>query len=283
MITQQSHKKPIPVKSSLALLGSILLSTAIIMACTDMQTQHVFDEEELNIMTDMDRTGDRGHHQIIIYMGDEEQAERYSDALDQLRTLEPEHIQSVDVLRGEDAIEQYGDRASNGVIVVRTKLEWESYSTTLETLGLNPQSPPAPPSPPEPGTESEDYVTVAEQMPELIGGLSAVMQEIKYPEEAREAGMEGRVFVQFIVDENGDVVDPQIIRSAGDPLDEEALRVVEQAKFKPGMQRGQPVKVQYSLPIFFRLQGSESTQEQSENIPAGESTDEMTVIGYNDE
>lgn len=258
MITQQSHKKPIPVKSSLALLGAILISTAIVMACTDMQTQNVFDEEELNIMTDIDRTGERGHHQIIIYMSEEEQAERYSDALDELRTLEPEHIRSVDVLRGNDAVTQYGDRASNGVIVVRTNMEWESYNTTLKALGMNPQAPPAPP---EPDAKEDDYFVVVEKMPELIGGLTSIMQDIRYPEEARAAGIEGRVTVQFIVNEDGDVEDARIIRGIGYGADEEALRVVEQAKFKPGMQRGEPVKVQYSIPIFFRLQGSESTPE----------------------
>ncbi len=281
MITQQSQKKPIPVKSSLALLGAILISTAIAMACTDMQTQNVFDEEELNLMTDIDYSGERGYHQIIIYLGDEEQAQRHENLISQLNHLKPDYVDKIEVLNKAEATNKYGNRGEYGVIEIQTRRDADAINTTLRTLGMEEidiENPP--PAPSHPDLSDEDFFMVVEQMPELIGGLSSVMQEIKYPEEAREAGMEGRVFVQFIVDENGDVVNPQIIRSAGDPLDEEALRVVEQVKFEPGMQR--PVKVQYSLPIFFRLQGSEPTPEQSEYTPDGESTNEMTVTGYDD-
>ncbi len=71
---------------------------------------------------------------------------------------------------------------------------------------------------------------------------------------ARKAGIEGRVIIQFIVNEQGSVEDPRVVRGIGGGCDEEALRAVRQAKFKPGRQRGQPVRVQYSLPIVFKLQ-----------------------------
>lgn len=110
------------------------------------------------------------------------------------------------------------------------------------------------PPPPEEEEEEEDFFVAVEQMPELKGGLGALQQKINYPERARKAGIEGRVVVQFIVTENGKVEDPQVIRGIGGGCDEEALRVVKQAEFEPGQQRGQPVRVQYSLPIIFRLQ-----------------------------
>ena len=66
-------------------------------------------------------------------------------------------------------------------------------------------------------------------------------------------GIEGRVTVQFIVNEKGEPTNPRVIRGIGGGCDEEALRLVKQARFKPGMQRGVPVRVQYSLPIVFRL------------------------------
>jgi TonB family protein len=66
------------------------------------------------------------------------------------------------------------------------------------------------------------------------------------------------VYVQFIVNENGDVEDPRVIRGIGGGADEAALEAVRDAKFKPGVQRGRPVRVQYSLPIVFRLGNSES-------------------------
>lgn len=113
-----------------------------------------------------------------------------------------------------------------------------------------------PPPPPQQVEEEpeEDFFVVVEEMPELIGGLAELQGRINYPEMARRAGIEGRVYVQFIVNEQGDVENPHVIRGIGGGCDEEALRAVAQAKFKPGMQRGRTVRVQYSLPIVFRLQ-----------------------------
>lgn len=111
-----------------------------------------------------------------------------------------------------------------------------------------------PPPPEEEEEPEEDFFVVVEEMPELIGGLASIQEKINYPEMARRAGIEGRVYVQFIVNEQGEVEDPQVIRGIGGGADEEALRAVREAKFKPGMQRGRPVRVQYSLPVVFRLQ-----------------------------
>ncbi len=111
-----------------------------------------------------------------------------------------------------------------------------------------------PPPPEEEEEEEEDFFVAVEQMPELIGGLAELQQKINYPERAKRAGIEGRVIIQFIVTENGNVEDPKVVRGIGGGADEEALRVVKQAQFKPGQQRGEPVRVQYSLPIIFRLQ-----------------------------
>ncbi len=102
-------------------------------------------------------------------------------------------------------------------------------------------------------SDNGDHFVVVEEMPKLVGGIRSVQSKIKYPEEARKAGIEGRVILQFIVDENGDVLDPKIVRGIGGGADEEALRVIREAKFEPGIQRGKEVKVQYSLPIVFRL------------------------------
>ena len=103
-----------------------------------------------------------------------------------------------------------------------------------------------------PAVHKEPFVVV-EQMPELIGGLSSVQEQLRYPELARKAGVEGRVVVQFIVDEGGRVQQPRIVRGLGAGLDAEALRVVRQVRFTPGHQRGEAVRVKMSLPITFRL------------------------------
>lgn len=101
--------------------------------------------------------------------------------------------------------------------------------------------------------EKSDFFVVVETMPILQGGFEELQKNVEYPEDARRAGIEGRVIVQFIVDENGQVENPRVIRGIGGGCDEAALEAVAQAKFAPGMQRGQPVRVQYSLPIVFRL------------------------------
>jgi protein TonB len=94
---------------------------------------------------------------------------------------------------------------------------------------------------------------VVDNPPELIGGLESLAQQIQYPASAKEAGVEGRVFVQFIVDERGNVIDEKIVRGISPELDAEALRVVRQAQFEPGTHGDEPVKVRFALPISFKL------------------------------
>lgn len=113
---------------------------------------------------------------------------------------------------------------------------------------------PAPPEPPEEEAEPEDdFYVIVEQMPELIGGLEALQKEVNYPERAIRANIQGRVYVQFVVNERGEVENPRVMRGIGGGCDEEAIRVVKTAKFTPGMQRGRPVRVQYNLPVIFMI------------------------------
>ena len=117
-----------------------------------------------------------------------------------------------------------------------------------------PPPPPAPEPDPEPkATETEIFVVV-EDPPEIVGGIEAIQSRLTYPPIALQAGIEGTVFVQFVVDENGRVQDPFCARDPGGGTCEEALKAVRQAKFKPGRQRGQPVKVRFALPLRFELE-----------------------------
>ena len=112
---------------------------------------------------------------------------------------------------------------------------------------------PPPPPPPEEEEEEPEIFVIVEQMPEPIGGIAAIQADVKYPEIARKAGVEGRVFLQFVVNEQGNVEDVVVSRGIGAGCDEEAIRAVSVAKFTPGKQRGKPVKVRMSLPITFKL------------------------------
>lgn len=118
-------------------------------------------------------------------------------------------------------------------------------------LTLPPPPPPREKEPEEANDLEEEFFVLVEQMPELIGGLESLQREIQYPERAIRANIQGRVYVQFIVNERGGIDNPKVVRGIGGGCDEEALRVVGKAKFKPGLQRGRPVKVQYNLPVIF--------------------------------
>lgn len=100
---------------------------------------------------------------------------------------------------------------------------------------------------------------VAEAMPEFPGGVTALMRYIltnlRYPSVSQENKVQGRVIVRFVVRSDGKVSDATVIRSVDPFLDREALRVINSMpRWKPGMQKGKPVNVRYTLPIAFRLQ-----------------------------
>lgn len=107
--------------------------------------------------------------------------------------------------------------------------------------------------------EEQQIFQVVEEMPEYPGGMAECMKflakNIKYPTIAQENGVQGRVIVQFVVNKDGTIVDPVVVRSVDPYLDKEALRVIKaMPKWKPGKQRGKAVRVKYTVPVTFRLQ-----------------------------
>ena len=108
------------------------------------------------------------------------------------------------------------------------------------------------------GKRMDKPFVIVEQSPVLIDGLRGLQAGIKYPEIAKKAGVEGRVYLQFVVDETGKVVDAVVTRGIGAGCDEEALRAVEASRFVPGVQDGHRVRVKMSLPVMFKLSESEA-------------------------
>ena len=105
----------------------------------------------------------------------------------------------------------------------------------------------------------EETLTVVDVMPQYPGGdrelLKFIAQSIKYPTDAQEAGVQGRVICSFVVDKKGNIVEPKIIRGIDPSLDAEALRVIGMMpRWTPGRQDGKAVRVLYTVPITFRLQ-----------------------------
>ncbi|MEO1253908.1 MAG: energy transducer TonB [Bacteroidota bacterium] len=105
----------------------------------------------------------------------------------------------------------------------------------------------------------DDPFIVVEDMPEFPGGevalLEYIAKNVKYPRKAKNLGIEGRVFLKFVIDSDGSISNVELMKGIGAGCDEEAIRVVKMLpNFIPGKQRGVPVKVQMQLPINFKLQ-----------------------------
>ena len=103
-------------------------------------------------------------------------------------------------------------------------------------------------------SDSTDIHTVVDQMPEVEGGLSSVYKYIEYPSLATRTKTEGRVFIKFVVDENGNVKNPEILKDIGSGCGEAAIEGIKKVKFKPGVHQGKKVKVYFTMPIIFQLQ-----------------------------
>ena len=104
----------------------------------------------------------------------------------------------------------------------------------------------------------EEIFLVVENAPEFPGGEDSlyayIARNIKYPEAAKKEKIEGRVFVTFVVEKDGQVSSAKILRDIGGGCGEEAIRVVKSMpKWKPGTQRGNPVRFQFNLPVSFML------------------------------
>ena len=107
-------------------------------------------------------------------------------------------------------------------------------------------------------SETEVF-TIVEEMPAYPGGDAKLYEylgkNIKYPQIARESGIQGRVFVNFVVEPDGSVSNVKVMRGIGGGCDEEAVRVIKtMPKWKPGKQRGKAVRVTYTIPVVFKLQ-----------------------------
>lgn len=105
----------------------------------------------------------------------------------------------------------------------------------------------------------DEVFMVAEQMPEYPGGMKELFKflqdNVKYPESAMKKNVQGRVIVQFVVEKDGTPTEFNVVRSVDPDLDAEALRVMKaMSKWKPGMQKGEPVRVKYTVPVSFQLQ-----------------------------
>ena len=105
-------------------------------------------------------------------------------------------------------------------------------------------------------TGDTEIFMVVEDMPGFPGGnvQQWISKHVKYPVLAMENGIQGKVYVQFVIEKDGSITDVKVVRGGDSSLDKEAVRVVKSMpKWKPGKQRGKPVRVSFTLPINFQL------------------------------
>ncbi|MBN9301479.1 MAG: hypothetical protein BGO84_04285 [Dysgonomonas sp. 37-18] len=130
-----------------------------------------------------------------------------------------------------------------------------------------------------PQKKGDVYVTV-DKMPEFPGGLNAqqrfIGQNLKYPVEAQEKGVEGRVIVRYVIRSTGDITNIEVIRGVYPSLDEEVVRIVKaMPKWIPGKQNGKAVDVYYTLPLIFKISGSKKIFSEGKK-----DKDVMVAVGY---
>ena len=126
---------------------------------------------------------------------------------------------------------------------------------TIESTEIDLTELPPPPPPPEEEIDESAQIFVAyDEPPEPIGGFAAIQEKLVYPEIARKAGVEGRVYVNVLIDEKGNVVATKILKSLGNNgCDEAAIAAIKAVKWKPAKQRDKPVKVWVGIPVVFKL------------------------------
>ena len=218
--------------------------------------------------------------------------------------LTPENINSISALQGEEAKALYGEGGSNGAVLfgVKGKTAKEVFSAlsdySVETgneaplmVNLKKTSKGGV----EGGTpfthetttikqEEDEVFQVVEEQPVFPGGMEALMnylrKDMKYPKEAQDKGIQGRVIVQFVVNKDGGICDAKVVKAVDPLLDAEALRAVNaMPKWIPGKQKGEPVRVRFTLPLSFHLADGTTPKASETKQATTAKVDESIVDG----
>ena len=215
-------------------------------------------ESEPNVAVLILNTKKKGEEPLLI-------VDKKIATIEQVRALPKDAVASVGTMREEAAISSYGEKAKYGALIITTvKHQKELYNEQIS---------------------QPDVFDKVDEAPQFPGGMAGMMQylssNIRYPEDAREAGTQGRVIVSFIVEKDGSISNAKVAKPTYSSLDEEALRVVSaMPNWMPGKQNGQAVRVKYSVPVSFRLGNKEATNVKGTDTPA-ESAEGMTGIDEN--
>ena len=200
------------------------------------------------------------------------------------------NIEAIKVLKEDEAKSTYGERAANGAMKFylkgTTKKEvmdamrqhkGEEEPLLVQLIKKSEDGSVSVESITKKTAEDSEIFQVVEEQPMFPGGMQEMMkflqQNIKYPKEAQEQGKQGRVIVQFVVNKDGSITGDSVVRSVDSLLDAEALRVVRSMpNWTPGKQKGKPVRVRFTLPVTFHLNGD--APKQATEVKQPEATDD---------
>jgi TonB family protein len=157
----------------------------------------------------------------------------------EFENIEPNQIESMSVLNGENATKKYGDKGKEGVVEIIT-----NDKTTISDF--------------EKIKENDEIFNVVEKQAEFPGGTTSLgnylAKNLKYPMPAQRAMVEGKVFVSFVINKTGEISDVQILKGLGFGLDAEAIRLIQNMpKWTPAKQSGREVNSRFNIPIMFEL------------------------------
>lgn len=189
-----------------------------------------------------------------------------------INTIAPEDIESIEVLKGASAAETYGEKARNGIILITTKPSYKPSNEPVVNTEKNSEKSTSGKANQQKTKEGEPVFFIVEEMPNFPGGDRSlhnyIAENTKYPPEAKEQGIEGRVYISFIISPEGKPGEIKVARGVHPLLDGEAKRVIAtMPDWEPGKQRGKSVSVHYTLPINFQLSDKEEvTQEKKETV-----------------
>ena len=224
-----------------------------------MGTKTIEVKEEKTVGTKADKQQSNDWEENLIFLG-----KQFGDAeplividgkvstSEQLKALDKKEVDNITVMKNEGALKVYAKQfnadTSNGILFINTKEYVKNGEKKVVEVVVKAKKP----------EEAEKPLDVVEEMPKFPGGDAAMMEflrnTVKYPEEAEENGIQGRVVVQFIIEKDGSISGAEVIKKVNEHLDAEALRVIgEMPKWTPGKQKGEAVRVKFTLPVTFRL------------------------------
>ncbi len=236
---------------SISIVLVIALMITGLMACSDVSNNGITEADVQQTQANISKVP-AGNAPLFIVNGEKMNTPEKRNIVSRIK---PKYIKSINVLKDKKAVQAFGEAGKNGVVKIKMIDKKQAFNDLAaharnSTVRMNPH-------------KKKIFVAV-QQPPVLKGGLAALQQKVKYPKKCREAGVEGRVTLQFVVNKQGIPTNIKVVKGIGHGCGKAAIKAVKKyARFTPGRQRGKPVLVKFALPIMFSLSGRSSAKQST--------------------